>query len=299
MEVRPGRVAGRADEARPAGRPTSEAPGTTFGSSTERWQYVQTWPSKARSVKPMPQRGSGAVQARSDDRVRERVERGARGRGDVDGRIVVVGVRGEDLARAAADREDVAARVRRRAEELRRRGVERRRGRCLLRAARASAARRSSFCCCAASAAVAALRRSSAWPARCSSARRSESSAALSARRLPARGDAVLTANRRLERDHPVACLGRRLARRVEVHLQPVEREGDRLIGAVDVGERRAPRSRTSRRGCRRRRRDTGRSSRLQRRDSARLRTRRRSGSTGRRCRHRSRRRPSGATCSA
>src|SRR5207247_1292818 len=41
--------------------------------------------------------------------VRERVDGGALGRGDVDRGIVVVRVRGRDDGRAAADREDVAA----------------------------------------------------------------------------------------------------------------------------------------------------------------------------------------------
>ena len=101
------------------------APSTTFGSSTERWQYVQTWPSKAWIVNPMPQRGLGDGPGFDDDRVGEGIERGAQGRGDVDGRVVVVGVRGEHQAGAAADREDVAARIGRRGEQLRRGRLER------------------------------------------------------------------------------------------------------------------------------------------------------------------------------
>src|SRR5206468_1839171 len=42
----------------------SPAPCVTELSSTDRWQYVQTWPSKACIVKPMPQRGSGVLQER-------------------------------------------------------------------------------------------------------------------------------------------------------------------------------------------------------------------------------------------
>ena len=55
-----------------------------------------------------------------DDGVRERVLRRTLGCGDVDSRIVMVRVRGGDDAWTASDREDVAAAVRRRVEQIRR-----------------------------------------------------------------------------------------------------------------------------------------------------------------------------------
>ena len=75
------------------------------------WQYVQTWP----SVGPHREAGPAAGVVRPGVQHRpvvERVERRALGRGDVGGRVVVVGVRDGDDRRAAADREDVRARTR-------------------------------------------------------------------------------------------------------------------------------------------------------------------------------------------
>ena len=76
------------------------------------WQYVQVWPSSPRKVKPIPQRASTPVPGVDDRAVLERVLGRALGRGDVDRRVVVVGVRGRDGLRPAADGEDEAAAAR-------------------------------------------------------------------------------------------------------------------------------------------------------------------------------------------
>ena len=61
MQVRPGRVAGLADE--PDGLPRRQlrAAATTVGSRYARWQYVQTRPSVVAIVKPMPQLPLGSL----------------------------------------------------------------------------------------------------------------------------------------------------------------------------------------------------------------------------------------------
>ena len=69
--------------------------------------------------------GLGDGPGSHDDRVGEGVRAGGLGHGDVDGRVVVMGVRGEHQAGAAADREDVAGRIGRRGEHLRRARRER------------------------------------------------------------------------------------------------------------------------------------------------------------------------------
>ena len=64
VQVRPGGVARGPDEADRLAR-GQWAPGTTFASRTDMWQYVQTWPSKACRVRPIPQAGSGTVHERT------------------------------------------------------------------------------------------------------------------------------------------------------------------------------------------------------------------------------------------
>ncbi len=145
-------------------------------------------------------------------------------------------VRGEDLTRAAADREDVTARIRGRAEELRRRRVERRSGGRLLRV-RESLLRGGKLLLLSSK-----LGRGGLAPVESASRALLECEAVGEKCRLagagpPAGGPTCLTANRRLERNHLVADPCRLSTCGVEVHLQPVERECDRLVGAIDIRE--------------------------------------------------------------
>jgi len=64
-------------------------------------------PSKACRVRPMPHAGSGELQDRTTTESASAFRAGAHRRRNVDGRIVVVRVRGRDDAWATADREDV------------------------------------------------------------------------------------------------------------------------------------------------------------------------------------------------
>jgi hypothetical protein len=60
--MRPRRIP--VEPTRPTGAPpASDAPGRTSGSRKERWQYVQERPSFVSSVRPIPQRASGADHA--------------------------------------------------------------------------------------------------------------------------------------------------------------------------------------------------------------------------------------------
>ena len=120
MEVRAGGVAGRADEAdRLAGRELGAGDDVRVEhrEMAVRPHLAVEGPERQADAAARVGRAPGA----HDDRVRERVERRAHRRRDVDGGIVVVGVRGGDEAGAAADREDVARAVRRRAERAARR----------------------------------------------------------------------------------------------------------------------------------------------------------------------------------
>ena len=219
-----------------------------------------------------------------DDRVFQRVDRRAERGRDVDRRIVVMGVRGADDAGAAADGEHVAGRVLRAGEERRRRGCERggRRG---------------------------LLRRRERPPGRGEPGRGGVAPLGgvhdaglerepVGEKRRPGRGapaGGAASPTRRSAGSPPPRRAARAASRFCCI------RSSEKVTCCRPCTDPRAaaPRSRTSRRGCTRRRRAGGRCPRPRRRGSARRRRSRRPRSRGRRRRPRSRPRPTRATSTA
>ncbi len=167
MEVRPGRVAGGADEADRLARDERGARHDVRIEHREMAVRPDLAVERPEGEADAAARVGGRPRAQHDG-VREGVERRAHRRGDVDRRIVVVRVRGGDDPGAAADGEDVAGGVRRAPEELRCRRVRRR----MLRPA--AAARASADACVGerlsrpdATRAAAASRRAATRPAAC------------------------------------------------------------------------------------------------------------------------------------
>ena len=109
MEVRPGRMAGRADQADlGAGRQRDAVDDAGLEEGE-----VAIGPHRAvvRADRHADAAARvGGVPGVDHDRVRDRIDGRARRRRDVGGRVVVVRVRDRDELRAAADREDVVAR---------------------------------------------------------------------------------------------------------------------------------------------------------------------------------------------
>src|SRR5581483_9704674 len=208
VEVRAGGLAGRADEPDLLARREARA---------DHDIRVQDGEVTVRPALAVPRlEGEADAAARvgrrpgpQDDRVVDRVDRGAGRGGDVDRRVVVMGVRGGDDAGAAADRKHPAGVVRRAGEEVRHGGREGRRGRSALGSAEG----------------VAGVGERGLRLRDCG----------LEQQLVGEEGRAGLAPLRRAQ------TRGRGddgLARRVEALLEAVEGEGRRAVGLVEVGER-------------------------------------------------------------
>ena len=200
-----------------------------------------------------------AVPGVDDRAVLERVIGRALGRGDVDRRVVVVGVRGRDGLRAAADREDVAALVLRRDEGAARRLLRTRPGPRAWRAAASFGCAAPSFCCgCATTASCGVRVARRRMPPSAARSARSERSDAVCARAASA---SPCASRPRASTWRAAASLVARVDDRLRApaSCRPGAGRGEKAArvrsAAVQRARARAPRRRTSRRGCRRRRR--------------------------------------------